>query len=49
MDFDFIMMGYNLPRSRGNKKRKSKILVETLKVIYVMPWPKKLFNNMLAI
>ena len=47
---DFIMMGYNLPPSHDNKKRKSKILVETLKVSEVMSCPEKLsqeqYDNM---
>ena len=50
VDIDFIMMGYNLPRSHDNKKRKSRILVETLKVSEVMPCPERLsqeqYDNM---
>lgn len=53
MDIDFIMMGYNLPPSHDNKKRKSKILVETLKVTDIMPCPEQLcqqhYSNMKTI
>jgi hypothetical protein len=43
---NFIMMGYNIPPSRENKKTKSKRLVETLKISEVMPSPEKLSQTL---
>ena len=43
IELNFIMMGYNVPPSNGNKKKKSKTLADTLRASgEEMPSPNKL-------